>query len=204
VLRVNTRDRGSLQFQNECLAYERLAQQALPVPKVLVLDDSHALLPYDDLITTRLPGGALASSWQRLPGERLQALIYEAGQCLDRVHGCTFPSYGKLHALNDASWTDYVQAYVEPYLREASDEGLLDAALRTAVERALDHAMGDWEGAQPALIHCDFHYENVLHVDGTLSGLLDFEWALAGDPAYDFCIDHRRLYRPQPGRPSQP
>ena len=41
---------------------------------------------------------------------------------------------------------------------------------------------------QPALVHCDFHYENILHVDGKLSGLLDFEWALAGDPAYDFMI----------------
>ena len=42
-----------------------------PVPQALVLDDSHVLLPYDYLITTRLPGETLASSWQRLPAERL-------------------------------------------------------------------------------------------------------------------------------------
>jgi aminoglycoside phosphotransferase (APT) family kinase protein len=41
-------------------------------------------------------------------------------------------------------------------------------------------------------VHCDFHYENILHIDGCLSGLLDFEWALAGDPTYDFMVSDVR------------
>ena len=70
---------------------------------------------------------------------------------------------------------------------------LFDAALCAAIEHSLDRAMSDLACVtQPALIHCDFHYENVLHVDRRLSGLLDFEWALAGDPAYDFSIAHVR------------
>jgi aminoglycoside phosphotransferase (APT) family kinase protein len=39
---------------------------------------------------------------------------------------------------------------------------------------------------QAVLVHSDFHYENLLQQNGQLSGLLDFEWAFAGDPAADF------------------
>jgi Ser/Thr protein kinase RdoA (MazF antagonist) len=192
VLRVNSQDPGSLKFHNERLAYDRLVGQSLPVPRVLVLDDSHELVPYDFMITTRLPGQSLASSWHQLSDDRLQAPFHEIGQCLARVHSCTFPACGRLHALDHASWADLVYENVEPLLRTASHSQLLDPALRAAVERSLKRVREDLEGVQPALIHCDCHYENVLHDGGHLSGLLDFEWALAGDPSYDFAIPHVR------------
>jgi Ser/Thr protein kinase RdoA (MazF antagonist) len=189
VVRFNTQDRGSAKFQNERVAYDLLAQQSLPVPQVLVLDDSHTVTSYDFSITTRLPGQPLALGWQLLPADQLHTLIYAIGQCLARIHACTFPAFGKLHSLTYTSWADYVYDYVERYLRPANDMHLLDTALRTAIERSLDRAMSDFARVtQPALVHCDFHYENILHMNGHLSGVLDFEWALAGDPAYDFMI----------------
>lgn len=189
VVRFNTQDRGSAKFQSERVAYDRLAQQSLPVPQVLILDASHTIAPYDYSITTRLPGQTLAQSWQLLPPDQLHTLIYAIGQCLARIHACTFPAFGKLCSLTYTSWANYVYDYVERYLRPANDMYLLDAVLRTAIERSLDRAMNDFARVtRPALIHCDFHYENILHVNGHLSGILDFEWALAGDPAYDFMI----------------
>jgi hygromycin-B 7''-O-kinase len=192
VLRLNTWDRASFCLHNERLAYDLLAQQSLPVPRVLLLDDSRTLIPYDYVITTRLPGRTLASSWRHLTPQRRQRLVYAIGRCLARVHGCILGAFGKLHSLNCASWADYVHKYVEPYLRSARDEHLLEPRVCTGIDRLLGRVMGDWEDAQPALIHCDFHYGNVLHVDGRLSGILDFEWALAGDPAYDLVISHVR------------
>jgi len=189
VVRFNTQDLGSAKFQSERMAYELLAQQSLPVPEVLVLDESRTIAPYDLIVTTRLPGQALASSWQDLSVDQLHALIYTIGQALARIHACTFPAFGKLRSLDYATWAGYVQDYVQRYLRSANDMRLLDPSLRAAVERSLDRAIRDLARVtQPALVHCDLHYENILHVDGELSGLLDFEWALAGDPAYDFMI----------------
>jgi Ser/Thr protein kinase RdoA (MazF antagonist) len=189
VVRFNTQDRGSAKFQSERMAYELLAEHSLPVPLVLVLDESHTITPYDFIITTRLPGQSLALSWQSLSADQLHTLIYAAGQCLARIHACTFPAFGKLHSLNHSSWASYVHDYVKRHLRPAYDMHLFDAALCAAIEHSLDHAMSDLARVtQPALIHCDFHYENILHIDGHLSGILDFEWALAGDPAYDFMI----------------
>jgi aminoglycoside phosphotransferase (APT) family kinase protein len=189
VVRFNTHDPGSAKFHSERLAYELLGQQSFPVPQVLILDDSHTLAPYDFSITTRLPGRSLAHSWQFLSAEQLRTLIYEIGQYLARMHACTFPAFGKLPSLSYTSWASYVSDYVERYLRSANDMHLLDAELRISIEHIRDRAMRDFaDVAPPALVHCDFHYENVLHVNGQLSGILDFEWALAGDPSYDFMI----------------
>jgi aminoglycoside phosphotransferase (APT) family kinase protein len=189
VVRFNTQDLASRKFRSERIAYDLLARQSLPVPEVLVLDESYTVAPYDLTITTRLPGEPLASSWQHLPADRLHALIDTVGQALAQIHACTFPAFGKLRSLAYASWAGYVQDYVGQYLRAANEMHLLDAGLGTDVENAIDRAMDDLAlVTQPALVHCDWHYENILHVDGQLSGILDFEWALAGDPAYDFMI----------------
>jgi aminoglycoside phosphotransferase (APT) family kinase protein len=37
----------------------------------------------------------------------------------------------------------------------------------------------------PHLVHWDYHFENILQQDGHISGILDFEWALCGDPTLD-------------------
>lgn len=127
VVRFNTQDLGSAKFQSERVTYDLLAQQSLPVPEVVLLDESRTIAPYDLIITTRLPGQALASSWQGLPADRLRALIYSIGQALARIHACTFPAFGKLRSLDYATWAGYVQDYVQRYLRSANDMRLLDA-----------------------------------------------------------------------------
>jgi aminoglycoside phosphotransferase (APT) family kinase protein len=39
------------------------------------------------------------------------------------------------------------------------------------------------------LVHGDYHFSNLLQQDGHLSGVLDFEWVMSGDVAWDFRID---------------
>jgi len=37
------------------------------------------------------------------------------------------------------------------------------------------------------LVHVDYHFGNLLYADQKIPGVFDFEWALAGDPLYDYC-----------------
>jgi aminoglycoside phosphotransferase (APT) family kinase protein len=48
----------------------------------------------------------------------------------------------------------------------------------------------------PKIIHGDFHFGNVLHEKGTVTGILDFEWARGGDPEYDWRLIDTRLALP--------
>jgi Ser/Thr protein kinase RdoA (MazF antagonist) len=193
VVKFNTKDDGSPKFRCDQYAYTHLARQQLPVPDILVLDETHLLTPYDVFIVTRLPGQSLVTSWRLLPEAQLNKLIYAAGQHLARVHSCTFPTFGRLREPKYASWAAFVREMVEIYLVPARQLNLLSPEMDERLERSLDRAMKDLADIdRGALVHRDFHYGNVLHNDGRISGLIDFEWALSGDPAYDFMLSHVR------------
>lgn len=189
VVRFNTLDAHFRKFANERAAYDLLAGSGLPVPAVLALDESRAVVPYDFIVLTRLPGANLAESWRALAPEQLRGLEREAGACLARLHCHSFEAFGKLHALPKRpfeTWPSYVDDYVRRYLAPARQLALVDAATQARLERALAAAQGLFaQVRRGALVHCDFHYENILQQGGRLSGLLDFEWAISGDPAYD-------------------
>ncbi len=190
VIRFNTFDTTAPKFETERVAYDLLAGSRLPVPSVIVLDASRRIVPYDFIILTRLPGANLAESWRELAPAQVHDLALEAGRCLARLHAITFPAFGKLRE-HDAprfhSWPDYFNDYARRYLSEAEQYGLLNYSLNTRLEHVLDRSQSLLTRVtRGILVHSDYHYENILQHAGRLTGILDFEWALSGDPVYDF------------------
>lgn len=190
VIRFNTFDTTVPKFANERAAYDVLAGSGVPVPSVVALDLSRRIVPYDFIILTRLPGSNLAEQWRELTATQTHDVVWEAGRCLARLHAITFPAFGKLRE-QDAprfhTWPDYFDDYARRYLNEAARYGLLEESLRTRLEGALHGARHLLVRVRKGvLVHSDYHYENILHEGGRLSGILDFEWALSGDPSYDF------------------
>lgn len=196
VLRLNTRDPGFVKFGNEQIAYRLLADSGLPLPRVVVLDERRTVVPYDFIVLTRLPGTSIAASRAALSAGQQRALAWQAGSSLARLHQVTFSSFGPLHKLEQQpfpSWAAYFDDYAQRYMQAAAQARLIDAALTQRLEAARGAA-----GAllarisQGVLVHSDFHYDNLLQLNGVLSGLLDFEWSLAGDPSADFAMAHMR------------
>lgn len=196
VIRFNTFDTAVPKFENERVAYNLLAGSGLPVPSVVVLDTSRRIVPYDFIVLTRLPGTNVAESWRELIPTQIDDLAWEAGRSLARLHAIMLPAFGKLReqaAPRFHTWPDYFHDYAHRYLREAARYGLLDEPLRTRLEDVLHRADGLLARiTQGVLIHSDYHYENILHEAGRLTGILDFEWALSGDPTFDFMNDDVR------------
>lgn len=196
VLRLNTRDPEFVKFRNERIAYQVLAGSGLPLPTVIAVDETRTLLPYDLIILTRLPGVSIAASRATLGPTQIRALAWQAGQSLARVHEHTFQHFGKLHQLHQQpflTWQAYFDDYTWRYMAAAEQAGLIDAVLmqRLAQVQRLAHDLLA-QVTRPVLVHSDFHYENLLQQHGQLSGLLDFEWALAGDSAADFAAAQTR------------
>lgn len=180
---------GLSRFHGERLAYDRLRAAAIPAPQVLALDDSKTLVPCDYMIMNKIEGRPLIDDWPTLtPAQRRQAAT-EAGRILARMHAITFPRFGRLYGAAQVfdSWTESIMDKFQGDGQEAVKEGSLPAAIYDRMQAVLEaHRLTFDAVTTPRLVHWDYHFGNLLQQDGLITGVLDFEWALGGDPAYDF------------------
>ena len=190
VIRFNTQDPQFAKFSNERAAYELLAPGSLPVPTVIALDESRRMVPYDYIIITRLPGANVAESQAALTSPQREALAWEAGRSLAHLHTFAFAQFGKLNDLPHQpfpTWPTFFHDYARRYMDPAGQTGLVDAGTLARLQVVLNQTHDLLARVERGvLVHSDFHYENLLQEGGQLTGILDFEWALAGDPIMDF------------------
>lgn len=73
------------------------------------------------------------------------------------------------------------------YARQAVDLSLVDPFLPIRAQTALlNHRATLAAVTSGQLVHSDFHFDNILVKGETITGVIDFEWALSGDPSWDF------------------
>lgn len=179
----------------------RLVRGLVPVPEVLEVRLPRSELPVALLLVSRLPGERLDLVLNELDADDpLRAQLGRAvGEVLARLSGIPFVAPGWFVAADyeeraprldiapmDADASDLL-AWVEAHLdREpfaswpaSMRTGLLDCA--TAGATTLD------EVDRTCLVHGDFNPRNLLvdPVAGTVTGLVDWEYAHAGSPVTD-------------------
>jgi aminoglycoside phosphotransferase (APT) family kinase protein len=169
-------------MRTETMFY-RTAADALPVPEVVRADFSHAVVGSDWLLMTELPG----RSWHELDGELtptdrerlrhdLGALV--AGLHLIRGEGFGYPQVGLA-----GSWREAFTGMVEDLLADA-DRWDAPLPVRASLIRSLfaAHAPALDQVTTPVLVHFDLWRGNILVDGGRISGIVDGERALWGDP----------------------
>ena len=184
-------------------------QLSVPVPRVLLADDTKSVIGLNFVLMNKLDGAVLRTLEPALPDTELFSAYSQMGQVLRQIHRISMPSFGYIgpngiwtaHASNRA----YMSSQFETKLAEFAERGGESRASRPAecgrhrAHRTLLEAC-----PTPHLCHYDFHSGNILagRNDGSLrlSGVLDFESAIAGDPLMDIA---KALYYFTPARRAQ-
>ena len=190
VIRFTTlTDKGGSRFESERIAYDLLRESDVPVPEVVALDLSLKIAPYAYLITTRLPGAPVIDGWPEFTPAQQAHVAHDTGRYLAHIHSHPFDRFGKLRSLDFDRWGDYVADFLHRYTQQALQLGGLHAQevdqLHAVLQRhqsVLDHV------TEGALLHSDYHFENILQHEGVITGVIDFEWAYAGDPLADLVV----------------
>ncbi len=187
VVRFNARDPHLAKFRREKIAYETLRERGLPVPAVVVLDDDRDLVPFDVLITERLPGRNLEVDLPGLPTDQRETLIRASADILQQVHTVRFSGFGDLaEGTPHSTWRSAYLGEIERHVSEAREACAFDPDELDRFRRFVDRnatALDDVKFA--SLVHSDFHPGNLLHDGQRITGLLDFEWSFAGDADFD-------------------
>ncbi|WP_407155990.1 phosphotransferase family protein [Bradyrhizobium sp. STM 3557] len=168
---------------------------SVPVPRILLADDSKTLLGLNFTLMTGLKGtklglGGLEETLS--PGERLSAHV-QIGRLLREFHRIPMEAFGYIGAksivaprpTNRLNVTYQFQRKLKEFVERGGDARLAERIAGHAAERE-----GLLDGCtQAVLCHNDLHAGNLLATvsDGSvrLTGVVDFEGARAGDPLMD-------------------
>ena len=180
-------------MQKEVSIARLLEEKPIPVPRILLADESRSLLDLNFVVMNRLDGRNVSQWEPSLDHGETHEIYRQIGEALRVIHGVTMESFGYLAADGVvqpfASNRAYMLSQFERKLGGFAKLGgrpALAEQLNAYLKRSADLLDGC---QQPVLCHYDYHSGNLLAArrDGTLqlTGIIDLENAIAGDPLMD-------------------
>ncbi len=145
-------------------------------------------------VTRRLPGTLVASVWPALSKQQRRHLITQLAQALDALHALEIPPGWQRPDLTlpaiaqQRTPQDVARPFQQPPWRIAvlADAALelpfIDRALVQACRAFVSDRLPFFANDAQVLTHADLHWENLLADGDTLTGVLDWEHALAAAP----------------------
>ncbi|MFO7973157.1 MAG: aminoglycoside phosphotransferase family protein [Candidatus Hydrogenedentota bacterium] len=167
-----------------------LEKTSVPVARVYAFDDSHNIIPRDFLIMQRLPGIAMTE----LAHVDEDAVLRQVGEALAQTHAQKCNSYGyvgKHHPMEPQnSWGDAFAIMWRKLVDDVVSVGYYDDEERTLMLSTLDKYLKLFDHpVEACLLHMDVWAQNILVESGNeLTGLLDWDRALWGDPEIEFAV----------------
>lgn len=165
----------------------------VPAPRLLLADGARDLVGLDYILISKLAGELLGPLEPRLSDEQRHSAFAQVGRLSHAFHHIPMEAFGYIgpegiwtaHATNRA----YLTLQFDRKLTEFKSRGG-EAALAARVARHVaEHSDLFAQCQTPVLCHNDLHPGNVLALveEGAvrLTGVVDFEGALAGDPLKD-------------------
>lgn len=190
-------EEGTERLRRDTAALRYVAEQTtVPVPEVLDFGGTPVYLVMESL------SGETTPQLRDFEPAAATAYIETAGRLLGELHtDVTFESVGRLDGtargeLRLETAQDWATLYEE--LKQATASELAGTRFEESAATAMDalpDVVGCFTVEQPVLAHCDFGPNNVFRDGETVTGVIDWEWCLAADPAYDLARAERLFRR---------
>jgi len=176
-----------------------LERTSVPVAPIVAFDQSYSLIDRDYLLMRRLPGQALSDAGT----VDTDGVLREVGACLAQVHSLRAETYGYIGEHRpmepQAAWGNAFAVMWRNLIEDVASVGHYTDDERDRMVRLLDSKLHMFERPVPScLLHMDVWSQNIL-VDekGNLTGLVDWDRALWGDPEIEFAVlDYCGISRP--------
>lgn len=169
------------------------ARTEVPVPEILVHDDSRRNLDREFLLMERLPGEPV-SQQRDLSPDAHESILRQLGAYLRQVHNLTGNSFGYLgehHPMPaEPDWHTAFRVMWHKLLDDLQRCGGYTAAEVISLKKLLHrHSKAFERPVRASLLHMDVWGQNVLADEfGQVTGLIDWDRALWGDPELEFAI----------------
>lgn len=175
----------------ESHAYEQLKNKDIPMPKVLVYDDSGKNIANKYLIMTYVEGKTWKNCLNEISPEQKKVLMYELGKCAATIHSVVGNKFGYIKE-NDRflfdTWGEAFCAMIHAIMDDGRKRGfpLPEEQIESVLKKNSD-LLNEIE--TPHLVDFDLWAGNVFinYPDNThISGVIDLGNCFYGDPFAEF------------------
>lgn len=161
----------------------------IPVPEVFHYDDSSSIIDGEFFIMEYLAGepyNKVKESLSPLQREAIESELGRMNRLINEIKGEQF-GYFALEEGQGKEWSNVFMAMVSGLLADAKDANVtLPAEAKDIMEAIERHRSSLEEVKEPCLVHWDLWDGNVFVDNGKITGLIDCERALWGDPLMEY------------------
>ncbi|MCX5097798.1 aminoglycoside phosphotransferase family protein [Streptomyces sp. NBC_00365] len=178
-------------MRNEYATVPFLAPIADLVPRVLAADWSQEITGRDWMVQSHLDGTPAPDRLGDYPRTLWQGFFAQLGTITKNIHAVAGPRFGPVAGPGYATWSEAVLASLTAIADDVSRVGLDAADVRKAADLAAEHHKVLDEITEPRLLTGDLWTVNTMLAAAptpVISGVLDLDRTLWGDPAADWTI----------------
>ena len=178
-------------MRNEYATAPYLAPVAHLVPRVLFADWSHELIGRDWMVQSHLAGAPAPERLGDYPRTLWPGFFAQLGTIAKDIHGVRGPHFGPVAGPVHATWSEAVLASLHAIADDVAGLGLDAADVRKVADLAGEHRALLDEITEPRLLTGDLWTVNTMLAAAptpVISGILDLDRTLWGDPAADWTI----------------
>lgn len=184
------------EMETELLANKILiTNKNIPIPSILISDNSKTILGYNYLVMEKLKGEILANVANKLAAEELFEVYKQVGKVLKEIHSTKFDYYGYISI--DKRFPSNIEYMAYEFERKFCEFRRLkgDEPTIKAIEKVFEsHKESFVDSGMACLCHGDYHENNILVAKNghglKVSGVIDFGMIKAANPLFDIS----RLY----------
>lgn len=165
--------------------------EEVPVPRIYAYDTSRDRLPVDYFVMEFIEGKPLNRIREELDEETRASIHRQLGQINRKINEVRGSGFGFYSGKPERSWREAFSGMIAGVLEDGRDAGVeLPMAYPELEKRIGDGLEALEEVTEPRLLHWDLWDGNVFVKDGRVSGIVDFERAIWGDPLMEFYFSH--------------
>ncbi len=165
---------------------------SVPIAEIFEYDFTGSIVKRDWLLMERLPGKPLSET--SLSREKTEKLFFQLGKAVREFHSITNQWYGYPRGSNtgpeETNWFDAFKNMWSRLLRDIVSTGIYGKDTANRLENLLlEKEKAFIHNSTPSLLHMDIWSQNIL-IDkhGNLTGLVDWDRGLWGDPEIEFSV----------------
>lgn len=191
IIRLSSLKFSGIEFLKEKFIYEALEREKLQKVSVYKTDFSRGQYPFDYQILECVSGETLfdISQKRKIPSGSL----FQLGKFLARLHTISADKFGPINMtklLEEGkpegiykNWSSYLECNLEKHLKYCINAKIINKETYSRIKKILKNER--MTNFASTLLHGDLANHNVFVEKNKVTGLIDWEDALVGDPVFD-------------------